>query len=336
MGDWIKENYEKAALGGAAVVALAVGAVVLLGGDDQNNVRSRGGAPDNNTDIPAFSELAQVLEQRQGKVSMIDTQTDVFVGQDLYAKENSEQPVDLEVSPPVHEGIENAWWKKYDIDPGFANAPSRDADNDGFTNREEHDEGTNPVDASSHPELIDKLLANEVDAFRYRIRWSEFAKPQITLRYLDINGVQVSEQAAPGSVVFEKGPMKDRFKLGERVELEDPTGKMQDAYVLTDQSELRKGQKLTLFKRGLTQGSNEFSDKSVTLRLNALGKSGSAFKLEEGERFSLPYDPDAAEKPYRLKSIERQGDSDTYSLLFEYENKGGQKETHRMEAKASQ
>lgn len=334
MESWIKENYEKVAIGGAAVIALAVGASILLGGDDASKSSGKSVTADNNTEIESFSELSKTLERRTGDIAVTKNSTDVFVGQALYAKQGSNEPVDLEVSKPVHQGIENSWWIKYDLDPGYADSPERDPDEDGFTNREEHDAETSPTDAKNHPELHQKLLAGEVEAFRYRIRWSEFAQPQITLRYLDVNGVQLSQQAASGDLVFKEGPMKNRFKLGERTEATDTKGKVQDAYKLFDQSPLKKGRELTLLRRGPDNGSNEFSDLSASLRLNALGQGSKPFKVEEGESFSLPYDADAKAKPYRLKKIEP-GGSGSYTLQFEYTDSEGKVEEFERQGKAA-
>lgn len=334
MESWIKENYEKVAVGGAAVIALAVGASILFGGDDAAAKSAKSNATDNNTEIESFIELSKTLERRTGEIAVDKDTTEVFVGQDLYAKQGSNEPVDLRVSAPVHPGIPNSWWIKYDLDPGFVDAPERDPDEDGFSNEEEHTADSSPIDDKSHPELHEKLLAGEVDAFRYRIRWSEFAQPQITLRYLDVNGVQTSQQAAVGDVVFKEGPMMNRFKLGERTKANDDRGREQEAYTLLDQSPLKKGRELTLLKRGPAGGSNEFSDLSATLKLEALGQGSKSFKVEEGEKFSLPYDAKATSKPYRLKEIKPESGG-SYTLLFEYTDSEGELKTFERQGKAA-
>jgi len=327
MEEWIKENYEKAALGAAGVVAVAVGAIILFGGGGDSGKKDRAPEVNNSTEISSFVELSQTLKDRKSKVAITGGDLDVFIGKDLYARKGSTDPVDLEVSADVHPGIKNSIFiDNPELDPSFENSPKLDVDGDGFSLLEEVKASTDPTKADSHPDPLEKLLVTKVDAFVYRLRWSEFAKPQITLRYLDINGGQTAEQAKPGDVLFKEGPMKGRFQLSERQKLNDPNGREQDAYVLTDLSDFKKGKQLKVYRRGLTEGTNQFSDFSATLELGALGQKGKVFTLQEGEAFSLPYDKAATKKPYKLKSIESDGAN--YTLLFE--STEGDKKSHKL------
>ncbi|NIP94158.1 MAG: hypothetical protein GWO24_12170, partial [Akkermansiaceae bacterium] len=62
-----------------------------------------------------------------------------FVGTSLFLKKNSDLAIDLgdESNAEVHPPIPNQWWLDYRIDPGYADSPQRDPDQDGFTNFEE-------------------------------------------------------------------------------------------------------------------------------------------------------------------------------------------------------
>lgn len=331
---WIKENYEKAAIGGAAIIALGIGAAVLLGGGEETGKAANAGAPSEDVSVAAAARLGQALETRKGEIK-VDEIVDaggrslgIFVGQRLFAQQDSDTPVDLHITEkPVHEGIPNQFWLKYELDPGYANSAERDPDGDGFSNLEEAKAETSPIDAKDHPALIDKLEAVQVEQFKYRMRWSEFAGEQITIRYRDLANNNFSTQVAPGDVFFDQEPMNKRFKLGQRKNVQDERGMAQDAYEVEDMSPLHKGRTLLLLRRGPENGENEFADSSATLRLAAIGQQDKPFKLQEGESFSLPFDPKAAKKPYRLKSITPEGNG--FKLEIEIE---GQAETIPLQA----
>ncbi|GAA5495651.1 hypothetical protein Rhal01_01830 [Rubritalea halochordaticola] len=335
---WAKENYEKAAVGGAAVVALAVGAIILFGGDKASKGGGRVPEPNNDASVAAAGRLDSALELRDAGIKIDDIvdpdgrKLGIFVGQRLYVKTGSDQPIDLySTEEEVHPGIPNRWWIEHNLDPGYANAPERDPDGDGFTNMDEATAKTDPNDAKAHPLPIKKIAADSVEEFKYRMKWSALGGDDISVYYRDIAGTKLSQQVKPGDKFFDKEPMNQRFQLDKKTQVTDDRGMQQDAYEVKDLHPLKQGRTLLLLYRGKAAGENEFSDYSANLRLNALGQQDKTFKLEEGESFSLPYDPKAAVKPYKLKSIKPDG-SGSYQLEFEYEE-DGQKKTHTIPGK---
>ncbi len=59
-----------------------------------------------------------------------------------------------------HDGMPNAWEKKYGFNPEDPADAAQDADGDGFTNLEEYQAGTDPRDANSHPDYLDFLAVS--------------------------------------------------------------------------------------------------------------------------------------------------------------------------------
>lgn len=319
---WIKENYEKAALAGGAVVAVGIGAMIVFGGGEPVSADAKKFTQHDDVDVKTLAEIDAVLQQRT-ESAMIRPKVDLFVGQPIYKKLGSSEPVDLLESPPVHEGIQNAWWRKHGIDISYANAPERDHDKDGFTNQEEHDADTNPASKESYPNPLAKLEGDGVSSYKFRMRWSEFGSDTVTLRFIDTQGNSLSEQVKHGGVAFSKEPVEGRFQLAaERVKETDSKGQAQDAYYLTDNLPNYKGTakaKKLLLRRGPLRGQTEFQDFSVSMRLNALGRESEVFTVGEFESFSLPYDPAATEKPYKVTSIKEQaGQPGAYAVSIEY------------------
>ena len=325
---WLKENYEKAALGGAAAILVGVVATSFLGGDSKPSDKALPVDVNNDPGTELLAEMASVLEARQNpagiRPKLVDgREVDLFVGQALYMADGSDVPVDIYDGANVHQGIPNEWWRKYGIDPSFANSAERDEDKDGFTNREEFDGQTHPADKTSYPSPLVKVVGSGVDVFKMQMRWSSFNQESITLYYQDNKRVNFREQVKHGNSFFVKEgeSFHKRFVLGaSSVRKLDPvTGREQDAYEVEDTTPRFKGtpkQKFTLFRKGAkAQGFNEIQDRSVTLTLHALGQEGSSFVVKELEKFSLPYNPNAKSRPYQVTKIEPiVGQSGTFTV----------------------
>ncbi|MFC4992792.1 Amuc_1099 family pilus-like system protein [Rubritalea tangerina] len=337
---WIKENYEKAALGGAAAILVGVVATSVFGGGDKPSDKQLSFDRNDDPGTEKLAEISSVLEAREKtaiiRPKVIDgREVDLFVGQKLYVAEGSTTPLDPYESKNIHEGIANEWWRKHGIDPSFANAPERDFDKDGFTNREEYDAQTNPADATKYPSPLSKVVGNEALVFKMQMRWSSFDADSITLYYRDNNREKFNERVQHGAKFFSadnakiknKG-LEQRFVLGAGSQkVQDPNGREQDAYTVTDTDPLYKGtdrETFTLLRKGAFDGGhNEVQDRSVKLTLHALGKEGEPFTVREFEKFSLPYDPKAEVKPYRVARITPViGQKEVYTVELEGEIDG--------------
>lgn len=323
---WIKENYEKAALGGAAAVLVGVVATSYLGGGEKPSAKALKFDRDDDPATEALIKMASVLADREVPAvvrpkSVGNREVGLFVGQSLYLKEGSTSPVDLHESGNAHEGIANEFWLKYGIDPSFANAPERDFDKDGFTNMEEYTAQTNPADVTSYPSLVAKLVGNGVDVFKMQMRWSTFDAQSVTLYYQDNKRLKFNERVNLGGKFFSRpdAPVTQRFVLGAASKQQDSRARMQDAYEVTDTTPRYKGtekEKFHLLRRGPKNGGfNEIQDRSVTLTLHALGAENQSFTIGEYESFSLPYDANAKKRPYKVTKIEPIADqADTFSV----------------------
>ncbi len=324
---WLKENYEKAALGGATAILVGVVATSFLGGNGGPSDKALSVDVDNKSNEELLTEIASVLESRKSPAAirpkLVDgREVDLFVGQALYMADGSTVPVDINDGPNVHQGIANELWRKYGIDPSFANAPERDQDKDGFTNREEFVAQTNPADEASYPSPLVKLIGGSVDVFKMQMRWNSFDSSSITLTYQDNQRIKFRETVKHGASFFVKegANFNKRFVLAAAASKKaDLAGREQDAYEVEDTTPRFKGtskQNFTLFRKGpKPQGYNEIQDRSVSLTLHALGQGGSSFVVKEFEKFSLPYDPEAKNKPYQVTKIEPVvGQADVFTI----------------------
>ncbi|NIP93850.1 MAG: hypothetical protein GWO24_10505, partial [Akkermansiaceae bacterium] len=200
--------------------------------------------------------------------------------------------------------------------PGYADSPQRDPDQDGFTNFEEFKAETNPSDHKDHPPLIGKLKCAELDKNPFMITYTSDnvlgaikEGDKFKFRYqaiidgkrLNINSDFIEAGKGAASTFFADGPAQLRFELKnvEQRNERNPRSGLEETNtyaILEDVSATKKGDNHEI-KKGSRNG-KVIRDFVGNLYLDAIGESTNIVKVPERTRFSLPLDPDAADKPY--------------------------------------
>ena len=333
---WISDNYEKVAIGGAAVVAIAFASIIFK---NKNLVEEIAVLPSvkpiDETDVaglPGISAAKVSLANSHIITPPIEDgrELNLFTGVQLFTKKDDlENPINLLQSPPVHEKMDNTWWLKYGIDPGNSDAPEQDPDNDGFTNREECIAGTIPIDPKSHPDPIVKLMVKGVKTTQVHVRPQDFGGGKFTFRLQTKGGATVNRMGAnpiePGAdIIFQGDLMKNRFKfIGVANKQMKKNGINQNVreWIIEDKQPNKKGQ-----FRVDRRGNPGVLDSTVELDLDALKQKGQTFKVQENTTFSLPFNADAKEKPYLLKKV----DLANKQVEIEYVDKSGSKKSDKL------
>ncbi len=318
---WFSKNYEKAALGGAVVLALGLAYFgwAKFGGVEDDFGLGLKGAGNNNTAVPDAEKIPMAMQSMQLDRTWkqaLDGQrpVDLFTGIALFvAKSAPDKPLDLVTGEPVHPPIPNTWWIENRLDPGFADSPDRDPDGDGFTNREEFDAKTDPNSAKSHPPLIAKLMFAKDESLVWVVRPGYGSEGKFPFNFEDGKGgknrITAAEMIGPGEIFFNKEPMKGRFKLlgsENRKELNPRTNIEMDVTIvrIEDQRPNKKGV-VYEFPSPLADDERKNDhlkyDRTAVFTLEAIGQQGIEFRVEENTTFGLP--PDAAEKNYFLKTV---------------------------------
>lgn len=317
---WFSKNYEKAALGGAAVVAIGLAYLgwSKFGAVDEAFGIGLKGAGNNNTAVIGAEKIpmaAQSLQIDRTWKQALDGErpVDLFTGIALFVKSSEpEKPVDLLKDAPVHPPIDNLWWIVNRLDPGFADSPGRDPDGDGFSNLEEFQAKTDPNDSESFPSLIAKLMYLKDESLGWVIRPGYGSEGKFPFTYEDAKGrknrVKAGEMAAPGDLFFATEPMKGRFKLlGHEVrkELNKRINVEQEVTIvrIEDQRPNKTGVVYEIPSPLSEDRRNEHLkfDRTAVLSLEALGLAGKEIKVEENTAFALP--PGAPKKDYLLKTV---------------------------------
>lgn len=322
---WISENYEKAAIGVAAVAA--VGLVffgVQKAGSVETDFSGSATGPTPAKSDPAISGSEKValaeasfnLKREWLKGDDNGRPVDLFTGVPLYVnKNNLESPVDL-MDPDVeavHPPIPNQWWIDNRIDPGFGDSPERDADGDGFSNSEEFKAQTDPSDKLDYPGLINKLAYTGDEFVKWLLRPGyPNADGSFTFKYEDTVPRSAKAGAAdpvqPGDLFFKEGPIKNRFKFigaEKRVVLNERFNtEIEVTFVeVEDMKPNKAGMKYEFPASFRTADAPKYAmfDRTAIFTLKALDLEGQEIKIEEFASFALP--PSAKEKAYTLTKV---------------------------------
>lgn len=317
---WLSQNYEKAAIGGAAVIAIGVAALgwSKVGGvdDDFSGNGSQAGNRDASVAEADRVPQAKASLQLNRVVAPADANgrlVDLFTGVPLFVDRDAPtKGIDLPTSPPVHPPIPNEWWLQHKLDPGFADSPHRDADGDGFTNLEEFEAGTDPNNQESHPTLVAKLRYLRDESLQWVLRPGIEDDGGFAFEYGDnqggVNRAPISRIVKPGEMFFTDGVMKDRFKLlgSERRDEINPRTSATETRTWVRVEDLRENKKGTiyeipaLFPRDRQDDFLQF-DRTAVFTLEAVGQEGTEFQVEEFTTFSLP--PGSGADDHLLKSV---------------------------------
>jgi len=317
---WFSQNYEKAAIGGAAVVAIGL---AVLGwskvGAVEEDFRAES-SPRANRD-PAIAGADRVAQAKalvavnrvMAPGDAAGRPVDLFTGVPLFIDRDAPNVgIDLLTSPPVHPPIPNEWWIKHSIDPGFADSPQRDPDGDGFSNLEEYLAGTDPNDPDSFPSLVAKLRYVRDESLQWILRPGTEDEGGFAFEYADNAGgenrASVANIVKPGELFFREGVMKERFKLlgsevREQINPRTNTPEERTWVRIEDQRPNKKGVIYEIpasFPRDRSEDFYQY-DRSAVFVLDALGLEGTEFVVEENTTFSLP--PSGAAKDHSLLTV---------------------------------
>ena len=160
--EWLKENYEKAVLAAATIIALALAGWLIFSslkfGEnfDQASVRESEEMPE--TGLATVEKASKALaESAKWDGANLFVSAPVIETWDAAKGEQTLIPVEGDVS--VHAPLTNDWINKYELDITAADLKDQDPDGDNFTNLEEFvaNPKTDPTNADVHPDFITKV-----------------------------------------------------------------------------------------------------------------------------------------------------------------------------------
>ncbi len=187
--DWIKKNYDQAALGACALLLCALSAFLIFQVmafqhvfDDLKNPSSisRNVAP---VDASTLAKARQALDNPAQWTP--PPKGSLFVS-DPYIVFNG-QLVDPKTTPiQFHPPVPNQWFFDHGIDPLEPTALEDDPDGDGFSNQDEFTWKTDPQDPKSHPAYWTKLRLARFIKIPFRLKFAAYDADSFQINTLDV------------------------------------------------------------------------------------------------------------------------------------------------------
>ncbi len=157
--DWIKANYERAAVLAAALFLLICAVFIFLGAGSFADRFSgtQATSPPNNT-IPEGKspEIAETMHKLQTPPQWtFSGRSGLFVPEKHFI-DASGQPATLQ-NTQLHPPVPNEWLEEFSLPITEGDVLTQDPDGDGFTNLTEWSGHTNPTEQDSHPSYTSML-----------------------------------------------------------------------------------------------------------------------------------------------------------------------------------
>lgn len=292
--DWVKKHYDLAILGLAAIIlALNAGLVTMRSNASAEAVPIPPAPPRNDSfqapDTESISKsLAIASEPARWTPDLTAIkQGSLFVSRTYLLGKNEDGTTKLvdpvEGGENLHPPITNAWLIQYGLDYSDAAIKEKDNDADGFTNLEEFNAETNPVDPNSAPPSFTKLelLAFKPKPFRIVFKGDpsgEGTEFQINLK--DLTGTARTQYKKIGDTI-NGAP----YKVLGHTPKPGPNG----LNATGDLSELKIENTETGEIIELVYNKERDDPTSFGEFRNQL--TGETFTLKKGEQFTLPPDP---------------------------------------------
>jgi hypothetical protein len=184
--DWIKAHYDRVALIVAGIFLL-VSAVSIWWNAIQfgNRLLAQSGPPPKNASPPLVAaELDRATERLQHPSQWkSSTRSGLFVPEKHFIGANG-LPATLQ-NTQVHPPVPNDWFEKFGLPIQEADVLDQDPDNDGFTNLDEWQGGTDPTNKGSHPDYLTKLHLVSATEEPFRFVFASWVGDTFALNTID-------------------------------------------------------------------------------------------------------------------------------------------------------
>ena len=275
--DWIKAHYDRVIVIAAAIF-LFVSAVLIW-----RNATQFGAA---------FVALQAAPLPKQpkppGKAIELDAATDklhqppqwtfsgrsgLFVPEKHFIGSNG-LPATLQTTP-VHPPVPNEWLEQFGLPIADADVLAQDPDRDGFTNLDEWQGHTNPIDKNSHPDYVTKLKLKAFSEEPFRLMFSSWVEDTFGINAIDLK--QPTQFLKVGDII-----PRTRFKIVKFTEKYQPNQYGTDV----DVSELALEQEETKEQLTLVKEKIAISPESVATFVYSWGELRE-FQVRKDQEFSL-------------------------------------------------
>jgi hypothetical protein len=186
--DWIKSHYDRVIVLAATLLLLASAVSIwrsaVAFGD--NFLAAQAAPPPKNPAPPGKArELEDAIQKIQQPPQWVfGGRSGMFVPEKHFIGANG-QPATLQTTQ-VHPPVPNEWLEQFNLPIADADVLSQDEDGDGFTNLEEWQGHTNPIDKNSHPDYLTKLKLKAFTEEPFRLKFSSWVGDTYAINTIDL------------------------------------------------------------------------------------------------------------------------------------------------------
>jgi hypothetical protein len=186
--DWLKSHYDRVTVIAAALLLL-LGAVSIWRsatsfGD--NFLAAQASGPPKKPSPPGkASDLEKAIAKiQQPPQWTFGGRSGLFVPEKHFIGANG-MPATLQTTL-VHPPVPNEWLEQFNLPIADADVLTQDADGDGFTNLDEWQGHTNPIDKNSHPDYLTKLKLKSFTEEPFRLKFSSWVGDTFAINTIDL------------------------------------------------------------------------------------------------------------------------------------------------------
>jgi hypothetical protein len=290
--NWLRIHYDRAAVFVAALFLVLCSVLIFLSASSfDERFDALQNLPPPNKKIPAgkAAEIVEALQKLQVPAQWTaSSRSGLFVPEKHFIGANGE-PATLQ-DTLLHPPVPNDWLEEFGLPITEADVLTQDPDGDGFTNLDEWQGNTNPIDKESHPPYISKLKLRSFSEEPFPLIFSSSVGDTYAINNVDPN--KPTQFLHLGEVV--KGT---KYKLKNYTEKYDT-----DKYGTTvDVSELTLEQVDTHDLVTLVKEKRAMSPESVANFLYTWGGKEEKFAVKKDQEFTLKPEEEVS---YRLVEVE--------------------------------
>jgi hypothetical protein len=192
---WIRANYDRV-LVMLAVLFLFIAAVSIWRNAtsfaDNFSAQQNAPAPKQPKPPGRAADLESALDKlHQPPQWTFSGRSGLFVPEKHFIGSNG-VPATLQ-STQVHPPVPNEWLEQFGLPIQDADVLTQDPDSDGFTNLDEWQAHTNPIDKNSHPEYVSKLKLKSFSEEPFRLLFSSWVDDPTAGQTFGINTIDLKQ-----------------------------------------------------------------------------------------------------------------------------------------------
>lgn len=172
--EWVRANYDRAAVLAAAFFLLLCALFIFLGTngfDEQFSGMQNAPAPNNQIPAGRAPEIADAMQKLETPPQWtFSGPSGLFVPEKHFIGENG-QPATLK-STLLHPPVPNEWLEEFGLAITDGDVLTQDPDGDGFSNLDEWEGHSNPTEKASHPPYLSMLRLKSFAQERFPLIFS--------------------------------------------------------------------------------------------------------------------------------------------------------------------